>query len=173
MLKVVYRTETYGEGDWHAAVCPDFGISRTGDTPSDAAERAESAVLGYLRACERDGVLDHVLDESGFEKRDGAWRPSPRAVEEKTAVIGDGATDGGGAEWRDYIIKTKDGLEIPVKRLTEDDMRQRLREFEAKYSMTSKEFIAKYNACAFKEENLELMDWAMHCHSAGRLGILD
>ena len=170
MPKVVYRTEIYGEGDWHVAVCPDFRLSRTGDTPSDAAERAERAVLGYLYSCERDGILDSVLEESGFEKRDGAWRPSPRTVEEKTAVIENGAPDGcGDSEWRDYVVKTKDGLEIPVKRLTEDDLRRSLREFEVKYGMTSKEFVKRWSRGDLDCAVMDYFEWEFCCDSLARV----
>ena len=51
-----------------------------------------------------------------------------------------------------YRVKTAMGYEIEVIHETKEGVAQKLTEFEAKYGMTSKEFIAKYNSCQFEEE---------------------
>ena len=46
-----------------------------------------------------------------------------------------------------------------MKRLTQADLKRELAEFEAKYGMSSQEFLVKYNTYGFKDENHELMRW--------------
>ena len=176
MAKVIYRTETFGEGDWHVALCPELGISRTGDTPSDAKGCVRDAVESYLRECEWQGILDGVLEDAGFEKTDDVWRLAPRATEELVAVTdswGDETGDDCRPQNKNYTIKLKSGHQCECHDdLSEADVREKLSEFEAKYGMTSYEFIVKYNSCAFEEENLEFLDWAWYYDAAADVGII-
>ena len=71
-----------------------------------------------------------------------------------------------------YKIKTALGYEIEVIHESKEDVARKLAEFEAKYGMTSKEFITKYNSCQFEEENLEFMDWAWYYDAAADFGMV-
>ena len=66
---------------------------------------------------------------------------------------------------KSYTIKTKGGHTATVTRLSKADVERKLAKFEAKYGMTSKEFIVKYHSCGFEEENLEFMDWEWYYYA--------
>ena len=76
MTKVIYRMETYGEGDWHVALCPELGISRSGKTPREAKADVQEAVESYSpRVFVTSGILSGGLEDSGSdEKSDDMWR---------------------------------------------------------------------------------------------------
>jgi hypothetical protein len=65
---------------------------------------------------------------------------------------------------------TRDQLKI-VK-LTPEDIAKRLRDYEAQYGMTSKEFYRKYNRGELDEE-LDFMKWAGYFDAAARVGLID
>ena len=71
-----------------------------------------------------------------------------------------------------YKIKTAKGYEIEVIHESKEDVARKLAEFEAKYGMTSREFIRKYNSCRFEEENLEFMDWVWYYDAAADFGMV-
>jgi predicted RNase H-like HicB family nuclease len=174
MAKVIYRTETFGEGDWHVALCPELGISRTGSTPSDAKGCVRDAVESYLRECEWQGILDGVLEDAGFEKTDDVWRLAPRATEELVAVTdsrGDETGEDRRPQNKNYTIKLKSGHQLNVRHLSEADVREKLSEFEAKYGMTSYEFIVKWNRGQLSEEKQDYFKWVGLCHLAGTVGL--
>ena len=66
------------------------------------------------------------------------------------------------------MVAQKNKLKLKVEKLTEEDVRSELDEFESKYGMTSSEFIGRYNRCEFEEENLEFMDWAGYYYISAR-----
>ena len=170
MPKIVYRMEIFGEGDWRVAVCPELGISRTGKTADECGDALRDAVFGYLKFCEKDGVLEDVLEGAGFERRGGEWRLAPRAVEKVALTLGEDAADApsnGGESWRSCAHKSKSGVEIPVARMTEDDMRREMEALESKYGMTSKEFAIKYRAGGFSGHNPDFLDWESYYDAVG------
>ncbi len=71
------------------------------------------------------------------------------------------------------MVAQKKRLNLKVEKLTEEDVKNELEEFESRYGMTSSEFIRRYNRCEFEEENLEFLDWAGYYYIAGRMGMLD
>ena len=58
---------------------------------------------------------------------------------------------------------------ITVKRLTEDDLRRSLREFEAKYGMTSKEFVKRWSAGELDCAVMDYFKWESCCYSLARV----
>ena len=70
---------------------------------------------------------------------------------------------------RRYTIMTEAGYEITVIRLTEDDLRRNLREFEAKYAMTSKEFVKRWSAGELDCAVMDYFDWEFYCDSLARV----
>jgi len=172
MLKIVYRMEIYGEGDRRVAVCPEFGISRTGKTAAECRDAVREAVFGYLTFCEKDGALEDVLEGAGFERRGGEWRLAPRAVEKTTLTLDEDATDatsGDGESWRSYTRASKSGIEIPVAHMTEEDMRREMAALETKYGMTSKEFAIKYRSGGFSGHNPDFFDWESYYDAVGMM----
>ena len=71
------------------------------------------------------------------------------------------------------MIAQKKRSNLKVEKLTREDVRKELADFEAKYGMSSSEFIGKYNRCEFEEENLEFMEWAGYYYIAGRMGLIE
>ena len=176
MTKVIYRMETYGEGDWYVALCPELGISRSGKTPEDAKSDVQEAVGSYLRECEWQGILSGVLEDSGFKKGGDMWRLAGRSVEEKVAAIEAGSAEKPGdcrPGESGYTYTSKSGVSIDVRRLSKEDVRQKLSELEKKYGMTSLEFVVKYRTGKFKDHNLDFFDWEFYYDSAGGLGLLE
>ena len=88
MNKVVYRTEVFSDGTRFVGLCPDFRIEAKGNTQADATRRLQEAVEAYLGQCKDQGILDVVLEESGFEESDGAWKVRERSTEMQVAVLG-------------------------------------------------------------------------------------
>ena len=70
---------------------------------------------------------------------------------------------------RRYTIMTEAGYEITVIRLTEDDLRRNLREFEAKYGMTSKEFVKRWSAGELDCAVMDYFRWEAYCDSLARV----
>ena len=175
MAKVIYRTEMFADGDRHVCLCPELGISRTGNSSSDAMEWLRESVETYLQGCDVQGILEAALEEAGFEKTGDAWKLAKRAAENQVALTGAELRTKLDAVYpseshprgkKRYTFKMKNGYTATVTRLSPEDVDSKLAEFEAKYGMSSKEFIIKYHSCGFEEENLEFMDWEWYYSAA-------
>ena len=70
---------------------------------------------------------------------------------------------------RSYTIMSKNGYEITVTHLTEDDLRRSLREFEAKYGMTSKEFVKRWNGGELDCAVMDYFEWETRCEALARV----
>ena len=88
MNEVIYRTEVFSDGHRYVGLCPEFRISGTGDSKGKAIARLQKAVEAYLQECMDQGILNVVLEESGFEEVDDVWKLRERSSETQVAVIG-------------------------------------------------------------------------------------
>ena len=70
---------------------------------------------------------------------------------------------------RRYTLITESGYEVTVERLTEGDLRRNLREFEAKYGMTSKEFVKLWSAGELDCAVMDYFEWEACCDSLARV----
>ena len=70
---------------------------------------------------------------------------------------------------RRCALTTESGYEITVKRLDEDDLRRNLREFEAKYGMSSKEFVKRWSAGELDCAVMDYFEWEACCDSLARV----
>ena len=70
---------------------------------------------------------------------------------------------------RSYTIMSKSGYEITVTHLTEDDLRRSLREFEAKYGMTSKEFVKRWSGGELDCAVMDYFEWEACCDGLARV----
>ena len=66
---------------------------------------------------------------------------------------------------RRYTLTTESGYEVTVERLTEGDLRRSLSEFEAKYGMTSKEFVKRWSAGELDCAVMDYFKWESCCYS--------
>ena len=87
----------------------------------------------------------------------------------KTAYPARTREEGEAEKPRRYTVMTESGYEITVTRLTEDDLRRNLREFEAKYGMTSKEFVKRWSAGELDCAVMDYFDWEFYCDSLARV----
>ena len=87
MIKVIYRTEVFSDGRQYVGLCPEFRILGTGDSQGEAVDLLRKGVEAHLKKCMGEGILDMVLEESGFEEAGGAWKLKERSSEEQIAVI--------------------------------------------------------------------------------------
>ena len=70
---------------------------------------------------------------------------------------------------RRYTLITEAGYEVTVERLTEDDLRRNLREFEAKYGMTSKDFVKRWSGGELDCAVMDYFEWEACCDSLARV----
>ena len=68
MIKVIYRTEVFSDGRQYVGLCPEFRILGTGDSQGEAVDLLRKGVEAHLKKCMGEGILDMVLEESGFEE---------------------------------------------------------------------------------------------------------
>jgi hypothetical protein len=54
---------------------PELDLSSCGDTSDEAQRNIRDAVKGFLEASSEMGTLDEVLEEAGYQRRDGGWEP--------------------------------------------------------------------------------------------------
>ena len=87
----------------------------------------------------------------------------------KTAYPARTREEGESENPRRYTLITELGYEITVERLTEDDLRRSLREFEAKYAMTSKEFVKRWSAGELDCAVMDYFEWEACCDSLARV----
>ena len=64
---------------------------------------------------------------------------------------------------RRHTITTDTGYEITAECLTVDDMRERMREFETKYGMTSKEFAKRWGGGELDCAVMDYFEWEDYC----------
>ena len=84
---IYYRAEIFREGDVYVGLSPDLNVSSFGDTPQGAAAALREAVEAFLEGCSDLGTLHEVLEESGFEKGEDAWRLRERVEQVGVAVV--------------------------------------------------------------------------------------
>ena len=70
---------------------------------------------------------------------------------------------------RRYTLITESGYEVTVERLTEGDLRRSLSEFEAKYGMTSKEFVKRWSGGELDCAVMDYFEWEACCDSLARV----
>ena len=70
---------------------------------------------------------------------------------------------------RRYTLTTESGYEVTVELLTENDLRRSLREFEAKYGMTSEEFVKRWSGGELDCAVMDYFEWEACCDSLARV----
>jgi hypothetical protein len=61
------------EGAQYVAHALPLDVMSSGPTPQAAREAVDEAVRCFLTTAADAGTLDQVLEECGYERRDGAW----------------------------------------------------------------------------------------------------
>lgn len=87
MKSVIFTAEIFPEGNVYVGLCRELDVSSFGDSPDEARASLQEAVGTFLEGCELLGTLTDVLEESGFEMTDGAWRLHRRVTVREVATV--------------------------------------------------------------------------------------
>lgn len=90
LTNVIFRVEIFKEEDQFIALCPELNVSSYDATFEGAKRSIHEAVELFLEECEEAGILEEVLEESGFQrmhKPEDRWvSREPIAVEKVSTV---------------------------------------------------------------------------------------
>ncbi len=86
---IEYTVQIWREGNQFVAHAMPLDVMSSGKTPEEARKALDEAVHLFLVTATDMGTLDDVLQESGYELREGRWiSPSWVAIEKHSAVLG-------------------------------------------------------------------------------------
>jgi predicted RNase H-like HicB family nuclease len=89
MQDVAYTVHTFKEAGTYVAYVPELDLSSCGATTDEAQKNIRDAVQGFLETSTAMGTLDEILQEAGYQRKDGAWE-APEFVaigREKARVV--------------------------------------------------------------------------------------
>ena len=73
MQDVAYTVHTFKEGGTYVAYVPELDLSSCGATTDEAQKNIRDAVQGFLETTAAMGTLDEILEEAGYQRKDGSW----------------------------------------------------------------------------------------------------
>ena len=86
---IEYTVQIWREGNQFIAHAMPLDVMSSGKTPEEARKALDEAVHLFLVTATDMGTLDEVLQESGYELREGRWvSPSWIAIERHSAILG-------------------------------------------------------------------------------------
>jgi len=86
---IEYTVQIWKEGNQFVAHAMPLDIMSSGKTPEEARKALDEAVHLFLVTADDMGTLDEVLQESGYELREGRWvSPSWVAIERHSVNLG-------------------------------------------------------------------------------------
>jgi predicted RNase H-like HicB family nuclease len=86
---IEYTVQMWKEGNQFVAHAMPLDVMSSGKTPEEARKALDEAVHLFLVTATDMGTLDEVLQESGYELREGRWvSPSWIAIERHSAILG-------------------------------------------------------------------------------------
>ena len=90
MLKdIEYTAHMWKEGNQYVAHAMPIDVMSSGKTPEEARKALDEAVHLFLVTADDMGTLDEILQETGYELREGRWiSPTWVAIEKHSATIG-------------------------------------------------------------------------------------
>jgi predicted RNase H-like HicB family nuclease len=90
MLKdIEYTVQIWKEGNQFVAHAMPLDIMSPGKTPEEARKALDEAVHLFLVTADDMGTLDEILQETGYELREGRWiSPLWVAIERHSAILG-------------------------------------------------------------------------------------
>jgi predicted RNase H-like HicB family nuclease len=80
---IALTLQVWREGSAYVAYTPELDISSCGKTASQAKSSLREAVLLFIEESSRQGILDDILEESGFERKGTTYRPRAILAREK------------------------------------------------------------------------------------------
>jgi predicted RNase H-like HicB family nuclease len=90
MLKNIdYTVQIWKEGNQFIAHAMPLDVMSSGRTPEEARKALDEAVHLFLVTADDMGTLDEILQETGYELREGRWISPPWvAIERHSAILG-------------------------------------------------------------------------------------
>ena len=87
-MTIEYSTQIWKEENQYIAHAMPLDIMSSGPSPEEARKALDEAVHLFLVTAADMGTLEDVLQESGYEFRQGSWvSPSWVAIERRSAVV--------------------------------------------------------------------------------------
>ncbi len=86
---IEYTVQIWKEGNQFVAHAMPLDLMSSGKSPEDARRALDEAVHLFLVTAEDLGTLEEILEEAGYEIKEGKWiSPSWIAIERHSAVVG-------------------------------------------------------------------------------------
>jgi len=86
---IEYTVQIWREGNQFVAQAMPLDVMSSGKTPEEARKALDEAVHLFLVTAADIGTLDEILQETGYELKEGTWiGPSWVAIEKHSAVLG-------------------------------------------------------------------------------------
>jgi predicted RNase H-like HicB family nuclease len=87
-LNIEYSAQIWKNGNQYIAHAMPLDVISAGPTPEEARKALDEAVHLFLVNAADMGTLEEILQESGYEFRQGGWAsPSWVAIERRSAVV--------------------------------------------------------------------------------------
>jgi predicted RNase H-like HicB family nuclease len=84
-----FTVQIWKEGNQFVAHAMPLDVISSGKTPEEARKALDEAVHLFLVTADDMGSLDEILQETGYELREGRWiSPSWVAIERHSAILG-------------------------------------------------------------------------------------
>lgn len=80
---ISFTAQVWKEGRAFVAYSPELDISSCANSIGKARSALCEAVSLFLEECAHKGILESILAEAGFEKRNGSYRPRRIIAREK------------------------------------------------------------------------------------------
>ena len=88
-MDIEYTVQIWKEGSQFVAHAMPLDVMSSGKTPAEAGEALDEAVRLFLATAAEMGTFEEILQECGYELRDGQWTCPPSiAVERHSAAVG-------------------------------------------------------------------------------------
>ena len=88
-MNIEYTAHIWKEGSQYVAHAMPLDVMSSGQTPEEARKALDEAVHLFLVTAVDMGNLEEILQESGYERKQGTWTgPSWVAIERHSAVVG-------------------------------------------------------------------------------------
>jgi predicted RNase H-like HicB family nuclease len=72
-MEIDYTVHIWREGKQFVAHAMPLDVMSSGETPDAARSALDEAVRAFLLTARDIGTLEEVLEEAGYERRDGRW----------------------------------------------------------------------------------------------------
>ena len=88
-MNIEYTVQIWKEGNQFVAHAMPLDVMSSGNTPEEARKALDEAVHLFIVTSAKIGSLGEILEEAGYELKEGNWiSPSWVAIEKHSALVG-------------------------------------------------------------------------------------